>query len=377
MSRCTRSAARHWADGTGRSDSMVTGIAGIRRTVLVAQATPVARDTRTTQIAGLSRVAILVLAVLSPALMAGCSRRSAPGEISSSGYIEATEVRVSTKVGGMVALLAVQEGDRVQAGQLLAQLDSTDVVLALNAARADRDQAAADLRLRLAGTRTEEIREAAAQLDRAQADLDGTERDFTRMQALLDAGSGTEKARDDAGTRRDQARGTRDATREQFLKRKNGSRPEELDAARARLASAEARVAQLDRQREDTSIESPLPGTVTERLVQAGELVTAGAAICVITDLERPWLTAYIGERDLGRIRLGDAAEVVTDDGQRRAGAISFVSSSAEFTPRNAQTRQEREKLVFRVKVSLENKDGLFKAGMPAEARFRAVAGKP
>jgi HlyD family secretion protein len=315
--------------------------------------------------------------ILAPLLIAGCSERSPRGEIPSSGYIEATEVRVSTKVGGTVALLAVQEGDRVQTGQLVARLDSVDIVLALNAARGDRGQAAADLRLRLAGTRAEEIREAAAQLDRTQADLDAADRDLVRMETLLDAGSGTEKARDDARTRRDLARATRDAAREQLLKRKNGSRPEEIEAARARMASTEARVAQLERQRDDTLIKSPLPGVLTEGLVETGELISAGAGICVITDLEHPWLTAYIGERDLGRIRLGDAAEVVTDDGQRRTGTVSFISDRAEFTPRNAQTRLEREKLVFRVKVSLLNKDGLFKPGMPAEAHFHAVAGTP
>lgn len=324
-----------------------------------------------------ARVGITMLLIVATAWILGCGERSPGGEIPSSGYVEATQVRVSTKVGGTIALLAADEGDRVQAGQLLARLDSVDVVLALNAARADRDQAAADLRLRLAGTRPEEVREAAAQLDRAQADLDGADRDLVRMQALLDAGSGTEKTRDDARTRRDLAKATRDAAREQLQKRKNGSRPEEVEGARARLASVEARVAQLEQQRSDTSIESPRSGVLTERLVETGELVAGGAGICVVTDIEHPWLTAYIGDRDLGRIRLGDTAEVVTDDGQRRTGTVSFISDRAEFTPRNAQTRLEREKLVFRVKVSLDNKDGLFKPGMPAEARFHAVGGKP
>jgi HlyD family secretion protein len=323
------------------------------------------------------RAGITLLLTVATAWVPGCRERSPEGEIPSSGYVEATQVRISAKVGGTVAFLAAQEGDRVQARQLLARLDSVDVVLALNAARGDRDQAAADLRLRMAGTRAEEVREAGAQLDRAQAEVDGAERDLVRMQALLDAGSGTEKTRDDARTRRDLARATREAAREQFQKRKNGSRPEEVEAARARLASAGARVAQLEQQRDDTSIESPRQGVLTERLIETGELITAGAGICVITDLEHPWLSAYIGESDLGRIRLGDAADVVTDDGQRRTGTVSFISDRAEFTPRNAQTRLEREKLVFRVKVSLENKDGLFKPGMPMEVRFHAVGRKP
>jgi HlyD family secretion protein len=320
---------------------------------------------------------ILVLAALTAVSIGGCGRRGNPGEIPSSGFVEATEVRVSSKVGGVVALLPAREGARVKAGELLAQLDTTDIALALAATRGDRDQAAADVRLRLAGTRVEEIREAAAQVDRAQADLDGAERDLVRMQALLDAGSGTEKARDDARTRRDLASAARDAAREQLLRRKNGSRPEEIAASQARLAATEARVAQLKQQERDTAIASPLAGVVTGRLVEAGELVSPGAGICIVTDLEHPWLTAYIGERDLERIRLGDQADVVTDDGQKRSGTISYISDRAEFTPRNAQTREERGKLVFRVKVTLENADGLFKPGMPAEARFRAVAGKP
>jgi HlyD family secretion protein len=324
-----------------------------------------------------ARAVITVLAVITAGSLAGCGKRGNAAEITSSGFIEATEVRISSKVGGTVALLPVQEGAVVQAGQLLASLDTTDVNLALNAARGDRDQAAADLRLREAGSRVEEIREASAQVDRAQADLDGAERDLARMQSLLDSGSGTEKSRDDARTRRDLAKAARDAAREQYLRRKNGSRPEEIAAAQARFAAVAARAAQLEQQKNDTSIESPLAGVVTERMIEAGELVSPGAGICVVTDLAHPWLTAYIGERDLGRIRLGDKAEVVTDDGQKRTGTISYISDRAEFTPRNAQTREEREKLVFKVKVTLDNGDGLFKPGMPADARFRVVAGKP
>ncbi len=93
----------------------------------------------------------------------------------------------------------------------------------------------------------------------------------------------------------------------------------------------------------------------------------------MITDLDDAWLTVYVGEPDLGRIRLGQEAEVVTDDGQTRKGKVTFIASKAEFTPKNVQTRDERVKLVYKVKIGLENKDGLFKPGMPAEARLRAA----
>src|SRR6202035_4669731 len=86
------------------------------------------------------------------------------------------------------------------------------------------------------------------------------------------------------------------------------------------------------------------------------------------------WLTVYVAETDLARIRLAQQAEVVTDDGQRRGGHITYISPEAEFTPKNVQTRDERGKLVFKVKVGLDNRDGLFKPGMPATARFEATA---
>ena len=103
---------------------------------------------------------------------------------------------------------------------------------------------------------------------------------------------------------------------------------------------------------------------------EQGELLAPGSGIVVVTDLANAWLNAYIPEPDLGRIRLGQLAEVVTDDGQAREGRISFIASTAEFTPKNVQTQDERVKLVYRVKIRLFNDDHLFKPGMPAEARF-------
>jgi HlyD family secretion protein len=95
----------------------------------------------------------------------------------------------------------------------------------------------------------------------------------------------------------------------------------------------------------------------------------------VVTDLATPWLTVYVDEPDLDRLRLGQEAEVTTDGGETRRGRISYIASAAEFTPRNVQTRDERVKLVFKVKIALPNEDGLFKPGMPAEARLATSAG--
>jgi HlyD family secretion protein len=320
----------------------------------------------------MKRVALL-LAVLAAT---GCRRGAQDGAIVASGHVEATEVTVSSKVPGRLERLSVDEGAVVGAGQQLAQLDTTDTRLSLDAARAERAQADAQLRLLVAGSRVEDVREAAAQATRAEADLAGAQQDLDRMEGLLAAGSGTTKARDDARTRRDVAKASLDAARERLARLRAGSRPEEIQAARARLATADARIAQLQQQLEDAAITSPTGGVVTEKLAEQGELLARGTGIVVVTDLPNAWLNAYVGEPDLERLRLGQDAEVVTDGGQTRRGKLSFVASRAEFTPKNVQTRDERVKLVYRIKVALDNGDGLFKPGMPSTARLAPATGQ-
>jgi HlyD family secretion protein len=155
---------------------------------------------------------------------------------------------------------------------------------------------------------------------------------------------------------------------------KAGFRPEEIDAARARVSAGEAKLAQLEQQIKDATINAPLAATVTEKIAEPGELLQAGAPLLVLTNLKEPWLTVYVGALDLPRLRLGQQAEVTTDDGQSRKGTISYIASQAEFTPKNVQTRDERVKLVYKVKLGIPNEDGLFKPGMPASARFHAGA---
>lgn len=311
-------------------------------------------------------------AVVIAIAVAACGGRKEDGPIAASGHVEATDVRVSSKVGGRLKELPLKEGDRVSPGQVVARIDTVDLRLALDAGLAERDQAKADLALKVAGERKEDIARAEALAARAEADLEGARKEFRRMQGLLDSGSGTVKSRDDALTRRDLAARTLDAEKERLRRLKAGFRKEEIDAARARLAAGEARIAQLRQQIADAAVASPLAGIVTEKIAEAGELVAAGAPLLVVTDLADAWLTIYVAEPDLGRIRIGQEVEVVTDDGQKRNGRITYISPKAEFTPKNVQTRDERVKLVYKVKVGLENGDGLFKPGMPAEARIPA-----
>ena len=319
-----------------------------------------------------------IFALFAVLATAGCRRADKDATIVASGHVEATEVTVSSKVPGRLERLSVDEGTAVRAGQELASLETTDTRLALDAARAERALADAELRLRLAGSRVEDVREAAAQVMRADADLAGVQKDLERMEGLLATGSGTTKARDDARTRRDVALASLEAARERLSRLRAGSRREEVEAARARVAGADARIAQLEQQLKDALVTSPLSGIVTEKLAEVGELLGRGAGIVVVSDLPNAWLNAYVAEPDVERLRLGQDADVLTDGGQSRRGRLSFVASRAEFTPKNVQTRDERVKLVYRIKVALQNGDGLFKPGMPSTARLQpATATQP
>lgn len=308
-------------------------------------------------------------------LAAACRKGQDPTTIVASGHVEATDVRVAAKLGGRLERLTVKEGDRVERGQELARIETVDLELQRRQVQAERDQAQAELSLRLNGARAEDVAELEAQIRSLEADLQAAERDLERMQGLLDKGSGTLKARDDAQARRDVLRARREAQRQALQRLRSGARAEEKSSSRARAAAVEARLSQIEQQLSDATIKSPLTGVVTEKLAEAGEMVPAGSPLLVVTDLQDAWLTVYVAEPDLGRIHLGDEAEVKTDGGETRKGRITFIATQAEFTPKNVQTRDERVKLVYKVKLGLENQDGLFKPGMPSEARLKAAPG--
>ena len=323
------------------------------------------------------KATLVMIAAMGVALMgAACNEEVDTSLIIASGHVEATEVTLSTKVGGTLEWFELEEGDQIMQGQEIARMDTVDFELSLAAAEADLALADSVLRLREAGFRDEEIAEASAQVARARADLQAAERDLRRYQALVDRGSGTEKTRDDALARVEVTTESVSAAEARFELLRAGSRPEELDEARARLAGVDARIAQIDQQISDAAVFSPVSGVVTAKLAEQGELLRQGAPLAVVTNLDNAWLTAYVSAADLGRIRIGQTATVITDDGQNREGTLTFVNSIAEFTPKNVQTRDERIKLVYRIKVALNNADGLYKMGMPAEAHLRAAGGQ-
>jgi HlyD family secretion protein len=325
----------------------------------------------------------VALAAITSGLWA-CSGRAQDDRPRASGYVEATEVRVASDVGGRVLEMPVAEGDRIAAGDLIAKLDTADAQLTLRRLEAERDQAAAQLRLLQAGARPEDIRQARAQAESAEADvraaqseLDSAEADLRRFEALLHSNAGSRKQRDDAATRRDVAAARVNAARERaraaaegVSRLRAGSRPEELASGRARVAAVDAQLASLQKSIADAQVHSPVDGVVTATLVDRGETIAPRTALVVVTDLTRAWANLYVDEPVVPHLKLGQQLSIVTDGGQRLNGSITFISPRAEFTPRNVQTAEERSKLVYRIKVTTDNRDGVLKSGMPVEGVF-------
>jgi HlyD family secretion protein len=278
----------------------------------------------------------------------------------------------------------VAEGDRVTAGTIVALLDTRDIELQLQRARAERGAAEAQLRVVQAGAREEDIRQAEAQVQAAEAEAAGAaselataELDLERFELLLKADAGSQKQRDDALARvslaRERVRAAQAriiASRETVARLRAGATPEELDAARARVAVADAQIATLEKTRTDASVAAPATGVVTLKLTEPGELVAPRMPLFVVTDLDNAWANLFVPEPLIPRISLGQAATIIDDAGGRIDGKVTYVSPQAEFTPRNVQTADERSKLVYRIKVGVDNRGGTLKPGMPVDAEL-------
>ena len=331
--------------------------------------------------------AVLGTATLGTAILwsAACSEPPPANSVRVSGQVEATDVQIAAEVPGRILSLRVSEGDRVAAGDTVATIDVRDAELQVQRARADRAAADAQLRLLQAGTSAEDTRLAEAQQAAAAADASAIDAeiraaqiDLERFEALLAANAGARKQRDDAQARVEVARARRHAAEERVhaaqeavARARRGARPQELDAARARVAGADAQIAILEEQVRDATVIAPVAGVVTQTLAEAGEIVARGAPIAVITDLDRAWANLFVPEPVVPRIRIGQPAMVFTDAGGTGiAGTVTFISPRAEFTPRNVQTAEERAKLVYRIKVGVDNRAGVLKAGMPVDAEL-------
>jgi len=267
--------------------------------------------------------------------------------------------------------------------------------------RAALKQAQAHLDELLAGSRSQEIQEARAALNDARARNQQASADWTRAQALFKTDDISKSQFDAYRTAVDSTAATLKQAQERLGLVEEGPRKEEIEGARAQVQQAKAAVAMseanrvelLRRQQEldarqaevqraqrqlgmteaqisDTTIYSPIDGVTLVKAAEIGEVLAAGTTVVTIGDIDHPWMRAYINERDLGRVKLGMKANVTSDSypGKTYAGRVSFISPEAEFTPKQIQTAEERVKLVYRIKIEVENPHRELKSNMPVEA---------
>ena len=357
----------------------------------------------------------------------------APNRIPVSGNIELTEIQIAFKTTGRLLERTVDEGDEVKKGMVVARLDRDNLEaqrereaasLALDRAQLaqaetalawQRESFAANLAERRAdlaavearlgelrnGSRPEEIEEARAAVTAAEAEFERARRDWERAERLYEDDDISTAQFDQYRSRREAAESALTQARQRQALALAGPRREQVEAAaaqveraraavrtaennrleirkreqelplrRAEIDRAAANLALIDAQIADTVAVSPVDGVVLVKSAEPGEILPAGTPVLAIGDIRHPWLRAYIGATDYGRVKLGTRARVTTDSYPDKVyeGRVSFISSEAEFTPKQIQTREERVKLVYRIKIDLANPDQELKSNMPADA---------
>ena len=338
-----------------------------------------------------------------------------------SGTIETREIRVGSKVGGRVTDVLVMEGQETQTGQTIVRFDIAEIEarrlqaeakIAQQQARLDRlergarpeekaqasaatETARANLEAIRNWPRPEEIEQARASLAAAEADLNNAEASFQRASKLYSTGDASRQEFDAAKFRLDNARARRDAEKKRLDLLLNGSRKEDIRAAeerlrqaqeterlviagpraeeiadaRAQLAEAKARLEEIKVQIAEGEVKSPANAVVEVLPVRPGDLIMPNQTIGRLLEKDQIYIRVYVPEPRIGLIKVGQKAKIKVDSFSDRAfdGVIEQINSQGEFTPRNVQSRSERNHLVFGVKVRIDNREGLLKPGMAAD----------
>jgi HlyD family secretion protein len=299
-------------------------------------------------------------------------------KIEGSGTIEADLVTVSAQVSGDVKEILVDEGARVAKHDSLAVINSTILGLQLEQAQKGVALAQTQLVLVTKGARIEDIEQAEAALVQAENNNRIASEDAGRMEALYKTGSVTQKQYDDAKARAAIAAAGYGAAQQGLNKIRNISRPEEVEAALIRRDQARIAVKLAEEELGYATITSPLSGIVTHKMIEQGELVFPGSALFSISDPASIHLSIYVTERELARVFIGQSAAISIDAYPDKTfpGEVIYISPIAEFTPKNVQSKDDRVKLVFEVKIRVPNPDEVLKPGMPADAVIHFEEGK-
>jgi HlyD family secretion protein len=302
-----------------------------------------------------------------------CSNSNNGKPIEATGTLESKYVTLSARSSGEIKGLSLEEGDNVRQGDTLVIIDPENAAIQVRNAEAALALMQAQYTLLVNGSRKEDIQMAEAQLNQAKISYDNAKTDKERYERLFAAATVTKRQLEDIEEKYDLAEQQLKSAKENNRKVNNLARPEELQQAKARVEQATATVDAAKKQLRDAYITSPISGTVVKKYVERGESVSMLSNLLKLTDQSIMELMLYVSETELGRVKLGADVDVSIDSfkGKIYKGKVVFISPDAEFTPKNIQTKDERTKLVFGVKVDIPNPGFELKAGLPADAIIR------
>jgi len=316
-------------------------------------------------------VLVLLIAVSVAVTWGGLHRGGVTSKpVGVTGTIEATQVDVSVKITGRIVERLVKEGDRVTRGQVLVRLDDSELAADVKRLEAALRAAQATLRDLEKGARPQEIEDARAAVSSVEATRTMTEREYQRTEQLFKQNLIAAQDVDRARQAYEVAKAQEWSARERLALVLEGPRPDQIDAARWQVTQAEAALAQARSRLREAIVVSPIDGVVLRKNLEVGETANPGVPILTLVDPKDVWLRAYVPETEVGRLKVGEPARVRVDAFPDRVftGRLIEIGSEAEFTPRNVQTKKERVNLVFRIKIQIDNPDGLLKPGLPADA---------
>jgi HlyD family secretion protein len=305
-----------------------------------------------------------------------------PGIASGNGRIEAVSVDISTRTGGRVTEILVDEGENVTAGQALAHMDTQQLDAQMREARAQLQRGEIAKTVAESGVAQRESEHAAARAVAAQrkTELEAAERRLKRSQQLADRSAVAQQTLDDDRARADGARAALDAAHAQVAAAEAGiatARAQIVDAGAA-VDAAGATIERIQAEIDDSTLRAPRAGRVQYRVVQPGEVVAGGGRVLNLIDLDDVYMTFFLPTAEAGRLALGAEARIVLDTAPDVAipAEVSFLSDVAQFTPRTVETAEERQDMMFRVRVRvapdlLRRYAAYVKPGLPGVAYVR------
>ncbi|UUJ40876.1 HlyD family efflux transporter periplasmic adaptor subunit [Pseudomonas extremaustralis] len=317
-------------------------------------------------------IAVLVVGVIIAALWVGGSlRHDDPNRLKLHGNVDIRQVSLAFDGNGRIEQLRVEEGDAVKAGEVLALLDTRTLSLQAEQARAQiAVQESNLLRLRN-GSRPEEIAQARSRVAAANADIALARQDLLRLQGIGEKTNGrgvSQQDLDRAKSSLQVARAKGEEQQKALRLVELGPRAEDVASAQAQLQASQAQLALLEHQVDLGTLIAPADAVVRSRLLEPGDMASPQRPVFALALTKPKWVRVYVGEADLGRIRPGMSARVFTDSypDQPVAGKVGYISSVAEFTPKAVQTEELRTKLVYEVRVWVEDDNDVLRLGQPA-----------